>query len=138
MLLAGVAVNALAMAGLGYLSFVSTDEQLRNLQMWLMGSLGGARWGTASVVALAVCMAAAGAGWLARPLNALALGEAQARLLGVPVERTKRLAIGVSALAVGAVTAATGVIGFIGSGSPIPLQEHEVQDVLSQIEKAIG
>ncbi|PIF91501.1 iron complex transport system permease protein [Acidovorax sp. 62] len=118
MLLAGVAVNALAMAGLGYLSFVSTDEQLRNLQMWLMGSLGGARWGTASVVALAVCVAAAGAGWLARPLNALALGEAQARLLGVPVERTKRLAIGVSALAVGAVTAATGVIGFIGLVAP--------------------
>lgn len=27
-----------------------------------------------------------------------------------------------------------GVIGFIGSGSPIPLQEHEVKDVLSQIE----
>ena len=118
MLLAGIAINALAGAGLGYLSFVSTDEQLRNLQMWLMGSLGGARWGTASVVALAVCAAAVGAGWLARPLNALALGEAQARLLGVPVERTKRLAIGVSALAVGAVTAATGVIGFIGLVAP--------------------
>ena len=27
-----------------------------------------------------------------------------------------------------------GVIGFIGSGAPIPLQEHEVKDVLSQIE----
>lgn len=27
-----------------------------------------------------------------------------------------------------------GVIGFIGSGSPIPLQEHEIQDVLAQIE----
>jgi iron complex transport system permease protein len=110
MLLAGVAVNALAGAGLGYLSFISTDEQLRNLQMWLMGSLGGARWGMASL--------AAGACWLARPLNALALGEAQARLLGVPVERTKRLAIGVAALAVGAVTAATGVIGFIGLVAP--------------------
>ncbi|BEU97433.1 iron ABC transporter permease [Acidovorax sp. DW039] len=118
MLLAGVAVNALAGAGLGYLSFVSTDEQLRNLQMWLMGSLGGARWGTAMLVALAVCVAAVGAGWLARPLNALALGEAQARLLGVPVERTKRLAIGVAALAVGAVTAATGIIGFIGLVAP--------------------
>ena len=27
-----------------------------------------------------------------------------------------------------------GVIGFIGSGSPIPLQEHEVKDILDQIE----
>lgn len=27
-----------------------------------------------------------------------------------------------------------GVIGFIGSGGPVPLQEHEIKDVLSQIE----
>jgi iron complex transport system permease protein len=46
MLLAGIAVNALAGAGLGYLSYVSSDEQLRNLQLWLMGSLGQSRWST--------------------------------------------------------------------------------------------
>lgn len=118
MLLAGVAVNALALAGLGYLNFISTDEQLRNIQMWLLGSLGGARWSAValvgSVVAVACCLGLA----LARPLNAIALGEAQAALLGVPVERTKRLAVLVTALAVGAVTAATGIIGFIGLVAP--------------------
>ena len=118
MLLAGIAINALAMAGLGYLSFVSSDEQLRNLQMWLLGSLGGARWSAVglvgSVVLLASCLGLA----LARPLNAIALGEAQAALLGVPVERTKRLAVLVTALVVGAVTAATGMIGFIGLVAP--------------------
>eukprot|EP01036_Dinobryon_divergens_P012934 gene12934-17444_t len=39
MLLAGIAVNALAGAGLGLLNFMATDEQLRNLQFWLLGSL---------------------------------------------------------------------------------------------------
>lgn len=118
MLLAGVAVNALALSGLGYLNFISTDEQLRNLQMWLLGSLGGARWSAVLLVSGVVATACAMGLVLARPLNAIALGEAQAALLGVPVERTKRLAVLVTALAVGAVTAATGIIGFIGLVAP--------------------
>ncbi len=118
MLLAGVAVNALAMSGLGFLNFISTDEQLRNLQMWLMGSLGGARWSAVALVSTVVAAAVAAGMALARPLNAIALGEAQAVLMGVPVERTKRLAVLVTALAVGAVTAATGIIGFIGLVAP--------------------
>ena len=118
MLLAGVAVNALAGAGLGYLNFIATDEQLRNIQFWLLGSLGGARW-SAVVLVGAVVILACGAGLtLARPLNAIALGEAQAVLLGVDVERTKRWAIWVCALAVGAVTATTGMIGFVGLIAP--------------------
>lgn len=118
MLLAGIAVNALAGAGLGYLSFLATDEQLRNIQFWLLGSLGGARWSAVVLVGTIVFIAACAGLTLARPLNAIALGEAQAVLLGVDVERTKRWAIVVCALAVGAVTATTGAIGFIGLIAP--------------------
>ena len=118
MLLAGVAINALAGAGLGFLSFISTDEQLRNLQMWLLGSLGAARWSSVALVGTAVALSLAAGLALARPLNALALGEAQAHLLGVAVERSKRQAVLVAALAVGAVTATTGIIGFIGLVAP--------------------
>jgi iron complex transport system permease protein len=118
MLLAGIAVNALAGAGLGYLSYVSSDEQLRNLQLWLMGSLGQSRWSTVVLVGSVVLVCNAAALRLARPLNALALGEAQAQLLGVPVERCKRWIVVVTALAVGAVTSATGIIGFIGLVAP--------------------
>ena len=118
MLLAGIAVNALAGAGLGYLSFLVTDEQLRNIQFWLLGSLGGARWSAVVLVGTIVLIATCAGLTLARPLNAIALGEAQAVLLGVDVERTKRRAIVVCALAVGAVTATTGAIGFIGLIAP--------------------
>ncbi|MGQ3231430.1 MAG: FecCD family ABC transporter permease, partial [Blastomonas fulva] len=118
MLLAGIAVNALAGAGLGFLSVMATDEQLRNLQFWLLGSLGGARWSAVALVG-GITLVAGGIGLrLARPLNALALGEAQAVLLGVSVERVKQIAIVVTALAVGAVTATTGIIGFIGLVAP--------------------
>ncbi|MBA3595159.1 MAG: iron ABC transporter permease [Polaromonas sp.] len=118
MLLAGIAINALAGAGLGYLTFLASDEQLRSLQFWLLGSLGGARWSAVGLVSAVVGVAVGAGLTLARPLNAIALGEAQAALLGVPVERVKRFAVLVTALAVGAVTATTGIIGFVGLVAP--------------------
>ncbi len=118
MLLAGIAMNALAGAGLGFLSFMATDEQLRNIQFWLLGSLGGARWSAVGLVGFLVFLSCCAGFSLARPLNAIALGEAQAVMLGVPVERVKRLAILATALAVGVVTATTGIIGFVGLIAP--------------------
>jgi iron complex transport system permease protein len=118
MLLAGIAINALAGAGLGYLTFLASDEQLRSIQFWLLGSLGGARWSAVALVFGTVLAAVCAGLTLARPLNAIALGEAQAALLGVPVERVKCFAILVTALAVGAVTATTGIIGFVGLVAP--------------------
>ena len=118
MLLAGIAINALAAAGLGYLTFLATDEQLRSLQFWLLGSLGGARWSSVALIAVVIAGCTAVGLRLARPLNAMALGEAQATLLGVDVERVKRQAVVITALAVGVVTASTGMIGFIGLIAP--------------------
>ena len=118
MLLAGVAVNALAGAGLGFLSVMASDEQLRSLQFWLLGSLGGARWSAVLLVGAIVSLATVAGLTLAAPLNAIALGESQATLLGVDVEQTKRRAVCVTAFAVGAVTATTGIIGFIGLIAP--------------------
>ncbi|MDB5965710.1 MAG: iron transporter permease [Polaromonas sp.] len=118
MLLAGIAINALAGAGLGFLTFLASDEQLRSIQFWLLGSLGGARWSAVLLVGAIVVVSGCAGMALARPLNAIALGEAQAELLGVPVEHVKRFAIVVTALAVGAVTATTGIIGFVGLVAP--------------------
>jgi iron complex transport system permease protein len=118
MLLAGIAVNALAGAGLGFLSFLATDEQLRSIQFWLLGSLGGARWSAVGLVCAASLIALGASMALARPLNALALGEAQAVMLGVDIERVKRRCIVVTAMAVGCITATTGIIGFVGLVAP--------------------
>ena len=114
MLLAGIAVNAVAAAGIGLFMFASTDQELRELSFWLLGSLGGVTWnallpGTVMAGAALVLLSC-----LIRPLNALLLGEADARHLGVDVEFAKRLLIGGAALATGAVVSVTGVIGFVG------------------------
>ncbi len=114
LLLAGVALNAIAAAGLGLLVFVSTDAQLRDLNFWLLGSLGGITW----VRLLPVIPVLAASALLlltrARPLNALLLGETEALHLGVDVQRNKQLIIVLAALATGAGVALTGVIGFVG------------------------
>jgi iron complex transport system permease protein len=114
MLLAGIALNALCGAGTGALVLLTDDGQLRDLTFWTLGSLGGATWGTIAVVAPFVGAVLLAAPRLARALNALLLGEAEARHLGVRTQRVKRQVIGLAALAVGATTAVSGLIGFVG------------------------
>lgn len=114
MLLAGVALAALAGALTGLLVYIADDRQLRDLTFWSLGSLGGATWGKVAATAPAVLLVIVAAPALARGLNALLLGEAEAYHVGVAVQRLKLLAILLTALAVGVSVAACGAIGFIG------------------------
>lgn len=125
LLLAGIALNAIAMAGLGLLVFLSDDIQLRSLNLWLLGSLAYAPWQQLLPVIPLVLLAMLGLFAQARPLNALLLGESEAFHVGFPIERVKRRLIVLSALAAGAAVALTGMIGFIGLMVP-----HLVRRVL--------
>lgn len=114
MLLAGIALNALCGAGTGTLILFSNDNQLRDLTFWSLGSLGAATWTTVLVVAPLTILAIALTPRMARALNAMLLGESEAQALGIHTERLKKSVIVLSALAVGATTAVTGLIGFVG------------------------
>ncbi len=114
LLLAGIAVNAVAFAGVGFLTYVATDVQLRELTSWNLGSMNGATWGGVLASAPFVLACVLGLPRLARSLNALSLGEEDAGYLGVDVERTKRWVLLLVALGTGATVAFTGAIGFIG------------------------
>ena len=114
MLLAGIALGALAGAATGLLVYVADDQQLRDLTFWGLGSLAGAAWPKLAVAAPIMLAAMAGTLWLARGLNGLALGEAAAAHMGVPVQRMKNLAILSVAGATGAAVAVSGGIGFVG------------------------
>ncbi|RZL03678.1 MAG: iron ABC transporter permease [Rubrivivax sp.] len=118
LLLMGVAVNALAASGLGWLSFMADDAQLRSLTFWLLGSLSGTRWSSVAWAAVPVLMTLCLTWRLAPQFNALALGEAQARLMGVAVDRLKRHGVWWSALVVGVLTAHIGMVGFVGLIAP--------------------
>lgn len=114
MLLAGIALAAMAMAFTGMLIFLADDRQLRDLTFWSLGSLAGATWQKIGAVAPIIILALSAAPCLARGLNALALGEATANHLGVPVQRFKYVAIVAVAAATGASVAVSGGIGFVG------------------------
>ena len=114
MLLAGIALGALAAALSGVLVYMADDSQLRDLTFWGLGSLAGASWAKLSVAAPAMLLAVTGAALLGRALNALALGEATAHHIGIPVQRMKNAAILAVALATGAAVAVSGGIGFVG------------------------
>ena len=114
MLLAGVAFGALAGAVMGLFSYLSDDRQLRDLSFWSLGSLSGATWTKVMTVTPFILPTLLAMPFLARGLNALSLGEAEAFHLGVPVQRVKAVAILLVAVAVGASVAAAGMIGFVG------------------------
>ena len=114
MLLAGIALTALALALVGVLTYLADDRQLRDLSFWQMGSLAGATWGKVLAAAPVIALALGAAPLLARGLNGLALGEAAAAHIGIPVQRVKNAAILTVAAATGAAVAVSGGIGFIG------------------------
>ena len=114
MLLAGIAVSAIAEALIGYFTFLSNDEQLRNLTFWRLGSMGAAKWTVVAFIAPIVVAALILFTRMAPALNVLLLGEAEAIHLGVDLQRLKRVVVLLTALTVGVLVSATGIIVFVG------------------------
>lgn len=118
LLLCGIAINALAGALIGLMTYLATDDQLRNLTFWSLGSLAGATWPAVKVMVPVVASMLV-LGWRIAPAaNALLLGEAQALHLGIPVETLKRIIVAASAACAGAAVAFTGMVGFVGLVAP--------------------
>lgn len=114
MLLAGIAINALMGAGIGMMTYVATEEELRDITFWSLGSLGRANWETVRVLLPFMLLTLLPMPFLARSLNAFLLGEAEASHLGINVERIKLFVVVLVAMSVGAGVAVAGIIGFIG------------------------
>lgn len=114
LLLVGIAINALAGSITGLLTYMSNDEQLRNITFWSLGSLGGATWKTVTSILPFVIPPLTALPLVYKQLNALALGESQARHMGVNVNMLKKLIIILATLGVGASVAVSGIIGFVG------------------------
>ncbi|MFI1563345.1 FecCD family ABC transporter permease [Streptomyces sp. NPDC020490] len=111
--LAGTAISA---ALYGYLQAVMIMDQaaLGTMRFWTVGSLSSA---TDSTILQVLPFLAAGtllALVLARPLNALAMGDDTAKALGADVDRTRALAMLAATVLCGAATAACGPIVFVG------------------------
>ncbi|MEV1050694.1 iron chelate uptake ABC transporter family permease subunit [Streptomyces sp. NPDC049887] len=111
--LAGTAATA---ALFGYVNAVQLLDSvaLDRLRFWTVGSLASADPATIGKVAPFIGAGVALALLIARPLNALEMGDDTARALGAHLTRTRVLAMVAVTLLCGAATAACGPIVFIG------------------------
>lgn len=113
-LLAGLAIAAIANAGIGLLVFVADDRQLRDITFWMLGSLGGATWPKVATLAPVLAAGVVACVWIARGLDVLVLGEAEAFHSGIAVERLKRTCIVLVSAMTGVAVSVCGVVGFVG------------------------
>ena len=114
MLLVGIAVNAIAGVGIGILTFISTDSELRGLTFWTMGSFGGVTWPLLIPAILIILISISLMMTVSRNLDLIQLGEPEAYRLGVDVKKLKYKIILTCAAAVGASVSLSGMIGFVG------------------------
>ncbi|HEX8097046.1 MAG TPA: iron ABC transporter permease [Pyrinomonadaceae bacterium] len=114
LLLTGLAVNALFMSAIGFLSYIARDPQARSITFWSLGTLSGASWRAVQMVAVSTVGGTLVALRYAKQLNALMIGEEEATYLGVNVNRLKWVVLSVNVVIVAVATAFTGVISFVG------------------------
>lgn len=115
--LAGLIVTLTCGAATGFLT-VFNHDYLTAVLIWGSGSLVQDGWAAAGTLAVRLGIAALAAGLLLRPLALLDLGETGAQGLGVRTGRLRLAALGLAVAASASVSAAVGVIGFIGLAAP--------------------
>jgi iron complex transport system permease protein len=117
LLLAGVVVGVVLGAARDLVTLADPDI-LQPMQSFMLGSTGFVGW-SACAVMLALLLPLLAIAWsLGRMLDALALGEATAASLGLPLPALRAALVGVVALATGAAVAQTGLIAFVGLAAP--------------------
>lgn len=115
LVLGGMISGALFTSALSIVKYTADpNEQLPAIIYWLMGSLGGVdmiqiRWAIIPIVGgLAVLML------LGRALDALSMGDDEARALGVPAQQVRYGVIGAATLVSALSVSIAGMIGWVG------------------------
>jgi iron complex transport system permease protein len=114
LLLTGIAINALFLSGVGFLSYIARDPQARSITFWGLGTLSGANWKSVVIIGSSTLLCLVIAMRYAKQLNTLMLGEEEAAYLGVNIKRLKRNVLLVNIVMVAVATAFVGIISFVG------------------------
>lgn len=114
LVLAGVAVSFVIMAGANILIFLGDPRATHTVVFWMLGGLGLAQW--SHLIYPLTILAIAGM-WLwiqSARLNAMTIGDETASTLGIPVPRFRLSVFVAGALITGVMVAFSGLIGFVG------------------------
>ena len=112
-LLAGIAINAICLAGVGLMSYLAPDQTLRSVSFWALGSFNHVGWPEVSV-GLLVIPAMIRLIALSLVLDVLTLGDREAAHLGISVIPRRIEVILWSALITGISVSLVGIIAFVG------------------------
>jgi iron complex transport system permease protein len=113
LLLAGVVVGVVLGSGSALRTLMNPDI-MRAMQAFMLGSTGYVGWSAVQIMATALVLCMLVALGCSRMLDALSLGEATARSLGVRLPLVRLLLIATLALATGAAVAQCGLVAFVG------------------------
>lgn len=114
LILTGIAINAIASAGMGFMTFLANTASREQIIFWQLGSLNGAQWEQVGIIFPIVLVGTVIAFILSRQLDLFTLGEKSARHLGVNVEGLRIGVILLVAVLVSAAVAFAGIIAFVG------------------------
>ncbi|WP_411144031.1 FecCD family ABC transporter permease [Streptomyces sp. x-80] len=111
--LAGTALTAVLVGYINAVNLMDTAA-LDKMRFWTVGSLAAATMETVTGIAPFLAVGAVLALLIARPLNAVALGDDQAKALGARLTRTRVLSMVAVTLLCGGATAVCGPIVYVG------------------------
>ncbi len=132
LLLTGIAVNAIAGAGLALVMFAGDSGSREQIVFWQLGTMNGTRWVEVLVVLIVAGPATVVAVALSRSYDLLALGERTATHLGVRVELLRVSSIVLVTLLAAVGVAFAGIIAFVGLVVP-----HAVRMVLGPAHSSL-
>ena len=114
LLLSGLVLNALFSALILIAFGLAPANDVNAALRWMIGTLSGATWNDAILLAVLFVAALVALVFVANDLRLLAFGEDDARARGVNVERIKLIGFGAASIITGAAVAVAGIIGFVG------------------------
>jgi iron complex transport system permease protein len=114
LLLTGMAINALCLSGIGFLSYIARDPQARSITFWNLGTLTGASWRSVAIVGAVTLAGSVASLRFSKALNALVIGEEEALYLGFDIRRLRWIVLAIDVIMVAVATSFTGIIAFVG------------------------
>lgn len=117
-LIIGMMFGSATGAVVSILQYFSDPDSVHTFLVWTFGSISGVNWPDLKILTPIVLLGIIGALFIQKSLNAIQLGEMQAKVVGVPVKRTRYIVILITSVLTGSLTAFTGPIAFVGVAVP--------------------
>ena len=113
LILIGLAISALFSAFVSLMTVIA-GEKMSSIVFWTMGSLAQYNWDKVLIISPIVILGSLMILSYSRELNAIMLGDAHAKDLGIEVKKVRLMLLLITSLITAACVAFTGVIGFVG------------------------